>query len=209
MANKIVANDIVEVRFYCSLYGQYSINTRHYLCDGIVGTGADELAFATDLDTDFAATFKELLSSFAFYEGVAVQIIRPTRRPAVFRNASRGQGSLGDDPLPSQVAGLIKLVTNTATRKGRGRIYLPFASESVNGDDAKPTGPYVANLEALANDLLDDYTPGAGGNTSSLVPVIYNRVLHTTIPLTASYARTLWATQRRRSFLAGGDRIPF
>lgn len=209
MANKFAVNDIVEVRFFCSAGSQYSINTRHFRCVAITGTSATEADLASDMAVDLAAGFKALLSLHARFEGLAVQIIRPTRRPAIVDVSQADVGEAAGDLLPTQTAGLIKFYSNVANRHGRGRMYFPFGGEGDNEPTGKPSDDYVSRLDTLGNDLLDVRVPGAAPNTATLDPVVYDRVSHATIDLIGYVPRTLWATQRRRSFLNGGDRIPF
>jgi len=210
-ANPVIisVNDIVEAKIYCHSQGQFSINTVHYKCTAIAGGGSTDDIFAGELAELFAPRIKACLSEQAEYVGLTAQIIRPTRRPKVLNTVDVGDGLVTGDILPRQVAGLISKKTSTASRSGRGRMYVPFPAESTNTEDGFPVAGYKTNLELLATVFLTTVVSADGGNTSTMVPVLYNRNSHATLILTGATVQNVWGTCRRRADVRGADRFPF
>lgn len=205
----LVVNDIVECKVYCQSAGQISQNIFHYRVANLTGDGATDQDAADKVDTNFAGPYKALLCNFAEYLGSSAQIIKPTRRPACFSNTSADSGTAGEEQIPRQVAGLIQLQTATASKHGRGRKFIPFPSEDDNEEDGKPSVGYVANLTALAIQLLTPMEVVGGGETATLQPVLYDRDAGTTLALIKYRVRSVWATQRRRGDTRHADLSPF
>lgn len=206
----IPVNSIVEIRVYCRFGTQFSINVRHYRTNAIAGTGGTDIQAAAAFESALNGDYKTILPTTAEWWGVSAQIIRPLP-PLVpqFNSVNRGAGVVAGDPLPPATAGLITLRTAVATRKGRGRIYLPFPGEADNAVTGSPGGAYIIAADTIATTYIATRVIGAGGNTSTLVSVIYNRATGATIDVTAFQTRTAWAQQRRRSLLRRGDVAPF
>lgn len=209
MSYELEVNQVLEVRLYAHSAGQYSVNTRHYRVTAVAGAGETDGNAAVRVETELAAAFKACLNENAEYLGLSLQIIRTIRRPKSIVSAGSGPGLIEGDILPRQVAGLITLTTDTASRSGRGRMYVPFAPESRNLATGVPNPEYLGELDALAIKLDNILVVGAGADTATIQPVLYNRTTHAVIPVTGIRVASHWATQRRRSDIRGGDRPPF
>jgi len=209
MSFDLEVNQVLEVKLYSHSSGQYAINTRHYRVTGIQGTGETDVNAAARVETELAASFKAALCEQAEYLGLSLQIIRTPRRPKTVVTAGSGPGLVEGEILPRQVAGLITVLTDTASRQGRGRMYVPFPAESRNTALGVPTAEYLGELDAIAIKLDNTLVVGAGANTATIQPVLYNRVSHAVTPVTGIRVNSNWATQRRRSDIRGGDRAPF
>lgn len=209
MAFQLEVNDLVEVKLYAFSQGQYSINTLHYRVTAEVGTGAFDADAAQEIGTNFGDALREVMSNNASYLGCSAQILLPTRRPRVLFEGNAGAGSVDDEILPRQVAGLIRKKSNFASRSGRGRMYVPFPAEQSNTALGFPSPAYLVNLNILAGLLDDPQVAGGGGNTATLSPIIFNRTTNVGTPITGFESATTWATCRRRSDVRGGDRAPF
>lgn len=205
----LVEGNVLEVKFYSRCEGQVAINVRHYVVDDIVGAGRTDAQMLDVIAADIAPRIQALLNEEAFYLGTSLQIIRLPRRPALVRVIESGAGTYAGEALPKQVAGLIKLVSADATRHGRGRFYAPFPSENANGADARPNAGYMDALDDLGEKLASPQVSTGGADSATAVPVIYNRTTHAVIRILDNVERQLWATQRRRSDVRGGDRLPF
>jgi len=209
MANAIQLNDLLELKLYAFSQGQYSINTLHYACVARAGDGEDDVGAGIKFQTTFSAAFRDLMSSAARYVGLTTQIIRPTRRPKIVNVVGAGDGTEDSDILPRQVAGLIRKLTNVASRHGRGRMYVPFPAESHNTATGFPENAYLTALGVFA-DLMDDTIQvGAGGDTVDLDPVVFDRASNTGLLITGVDVGQTWASCRRRSDTRGSDRPPF
>lgn len=209
MSYDLEVNQVLEAKLYAQSSGQYSVNTRHYRVTAIAGTGETDVNAAARIETELAPAFKACLNENANYLGLSLQIIRTIRRPKAVVTAGSGPGLIEGDALPRQVCGLITVLTDTASRNGRGRMYVPFPPESRNLATAVPNAEYLGELDSLAIKLDNVLVVGGGGNTASIQPVLYNRVTQAVIPVTGVRVAALWATQRRRSDIRGGDRPPF
>lgn len=209
MADNFIVNDIVESRFYCTAGNQVSINRVRWEVTAVTGTSVTPTTFASLLAGFFPAAFKDMLPTNARYEGLQVQVIIPIRRPEVTNIGSAGAGTRSGDLMSPQTAGLISFKTAIASRRYRGRMYVPFPAEGDNTTGGKPSAGYDANLATLASAASTEIIAGGGGNTATMTPVIYSSVALLSQPILSYLTRTSWATQRRRSFLRKADVLPF
>lgn len=202
---------VVEVVVCCyTVSDQISLNVRHYWLNSITGLGATQGEFATLLDGVFAPLYKAILSAQARYRGVKVRSILPAPPAApAWEVASDGVGLVAGDMCPKQTAGVIALQTARSGRAYRGRVYVGMPGEADNAATAVPSAAYVTGLTNIGAAWIALRTPGAAGNTSSLVPGLFHRATGTTTDLTASIARTLWGTQRRRGSFGRPNVLPF
>jgi len=100
-------------------------------------------------------------------------------------------GSITGNPLPYQVAVVISLLTDTATRHGRGRLYLPAPDVSMCVD-GKLSSTALTNIDTGMTALFDSL------NTSVLTPVVRNRTAHSSLNVTSARVGSVFDTQRRR-----------
>jgi len=196
---QILPNDIYQVKLYCSLQNQLSINVLHYRCASITGDASNDAAFAARIDALFGPLYPSLLSIQARYRGAGVQRLYP-QPPTVetFSTIQAADGLADEDPLPKQTCGVITKRTASAGRSYRGRAYIPFPAESANSADTTPSAGYLADLFALAAQMEDVVVVGAGLNVANMVPVIYHRIDGSTTDITDCETNDKWGTQRRR-----------
>jgi len=209
MPNVLQVDDLIEVKFYGKSEGQFSINVRHYRVTVAPLLGPTDATVAEHMSDAFGPRMAAVMCERAEFLGCSAQIIKPVRRPMQVSASGAAVGTVAGEQLPRQIAGLIKIETNVATRRGRGRFYAPFPGESSNEPDATPNGTYTTNLQLLANSLAVNRTVGLVGFEATLIPVIYARDIDNTTPVQAAVGRSFWATQRRRSDAGGGDKFPF
>lgn len=203
-------NDVYEVRIICTLGIQTSINVRHYVCTVLNGLGPTDAQIASAMDTTFNVDFKSLLSVQATYRGVGVRRIKPL--PVLVETstiANLGVGTVLGDALPSQTCGVIKLGTAVAGKSYRGRIYVPFPSETDSGAQGDPNAGYLTNLGLLANTCLLQVTAGTAPNNAVFDPVIHSKKLGLDTFLSSSFARLSWGTQRKRGGFGRPNPPPF
>jgi len=202
--------DIYQIRFWSSAGAQAAVNVRHYRVGTVNGGGATDGQVASRFSTVFAAAFKACFSAQATFRGVQAQRVWP-RPPlqAAFDISAAGVGGVAGDMVPAQVSGIIKLLTQYAGRKYRGRMYVPWVGESDNAAGGVPTSGYLTRLVTLA-DLMFAPVLVTGEGDFNMLPIIpvkelidpgppkkyqlqggYNVVLD-------SLARDIFATQRRR-----------
>lgn len=194
----IIVGDVVRVIFSCWQDGQLGLNIRHFVCTSTAGGGADPQPAADDFFDLFDDAYADLLVTTAFFLGCSVRVLSPPPLPAAALSSQAAiAGLVAGDALPAQVSGIITLQTALAGRANRGRVYVPFPSESDSGADHRPGANYMTSLGALVTLLTATHTVGSGANTSILAPVI-RHANGTFEPITGATARQAWATQRRR-----------
>jgi hypothetical protein len=147
------------------------------LTAGWVGAPAAEDVFASDTIMDTAST-----------AGINTATDGQTTR--VTATVSHA-GSITGNPLPYQVAVVISLLTDSATRHGRGRLYLPAPDVSMCVD-GKLSSTCLTNLDTGFTALFDSL------NTDGLTPVVRNRSAHTSTVVTSARVGSVFDTQRRR-----------
>lgn len=203
-------NDILEARIVCLTGQQVSINVRHYRITTVVAPEPALSDIAFELDDEFGFFYKRQLSSSASYRGVGVRRIAPGPRTveSVY-TANSGPGTRGADLLPKQVSALVSLRTAEATRRGRGRVYIPFPSETDNNPDAVPSAAYLLDLAGLASGFDNAVVVLAGGGSLTVTPGIFRKADGTFRNITSVIARDRWATQRRRGDLGRTNTSPF
>lgn len=208
MASLVVVDDIVEVKAFCSLGPQQGINVLHYRCSAIGGAGLTDQDLCTTMSAIVAPLYKAYLPTAARYEGLRLQLVWPPPVPvAVTSFSGNGAGGIATDPLPSQATMLSRKNTSLAGRRNRGRIYLPFWCESQSGTDGKPSAAAITLAGTLLAQLLTTQAYAIGGDSVTLVPVLWRRGGPDYQAITSFTTRNAWATQRRRSLINKGDVI--
>lgn len=202
-------NDLYKGRIVAAQTNQIGVMVRHYLVSAKAGTGATDQQIANALDAAVAAPLKALMASTVTYRGAAVQRIIPAPPLVeVFSVTGNGPGTATGDPLPSQVSGIISWRTANAGPFYRGRNYIPFPAEGDNDVDGKPTAGYSTRCGTLLNALVS-FVAGSGGNTNTMLAVIYHRVSASYSLITAGFTQFRWATQRRRGIFGQANTVPF
>lgn len=203
--------DLLQVRMVCVCGEQTALNIRHYVITAIAGVERTRLQIVQDMDNAYAPLYKALMSNEAQYRGMDIKRLAPGV-PTVSdaTAANNGAGTLVSDVLPRQVCGVIGLKTALAGRKYRGRVYVPFPSESVSSVLGTPTAGHVTALGNLSAQLTAAFNSTQGLNTTTLAPVL----LHKGSPpswdnLTTGIVRGRFGTQRRRGSYGQPNPVPF
>jgi len=204
-------NEIWLARVVCQDVGQISINMLHYEIAGTTGTGATDQECATTLDNTAAPIYKAVISGLdsARYYGVDFRRQRPAPPfvPAVSK-ANTGSGTVNSETMAKQVCGIITKRTGFAGRKYRGRMYIPFPTETANTNDGTATTAYQTLLDAIGLNLLTPIIVTGGAGTTTLFPCL----LHpdgSIDRITAWLSRATWGTQKRRGDYGRTNVLPF
>lgn len=211
MSQIIALNSVVQFRI-CSVEtndGQISLNILNYFCTAVAGTGGTDLQAATKMDTNVQAAYKNWMPSTCMYRGVGCRIIAPTKYVEQTVVANAGVGGAGAQVLPTQVSGLIALLTAQAGRAYRGRIYVGFPAASWTNNDGEMTAAAQTALAAINTAIAYTIVVGTAPNTSTLQLGIYHKKLNTITYVNNSITRGSWATQRRRGDLGRKNAVPF
>jgi hypothetical protein len=202
--------DIYEIRICCTWGVQTAINVRHYRVQSIRGTGPLDTEVAANIDALVAPAYKSLLTTQTTYRGVSAQKVwpLPPQLPA-FTLANLGAGNVTGEALPGQLAGLIRLKTDFAGPRYRGRLYFPFPSELASETTGIPTAAYVTGLQLLANDLNLVRDIGNATNGGIFVPTIWSKKFKTTADVRYVSVPQRWATMRSRGNFGDPNAPPF
>jgi hypothetical protein len=193
--------DIWQIRIFCRMDDQLSINIRHYQTVLTVGPGSVAAQDVADtLRPGFQTAYLNILTEQATFQALSAQKLRPLpvgSEAFSFATLPNDGLRLGD-ALPRQTCGVISLRTALAGRSNRGRLYAPFPAEVDNEADATPTPDYVTRLVVLASLLDDDQMVVSGAVTETLRPAVLHRSTMTVEFITSTIPRQVWGTQRRR-----------
>lgn len=209
----ITAEDILEVKHWCWLAAraQVSINVTHYRISGVDGGGTaavDGESLASNFSSAMNAAYKALLPDSALFVGTSVKRIDPTASVEVGSADDSDYGSDTGDPLPTQVCGFIHLASSATSRSGRGRVYVPFPTETWNNAFGAPTAAYFTLVQALATAMLDKAAWAGTGGSGTCQLVVWSRLFEGASTVTEALARSRWATQRRRGMFGSINDLP-
>jgi len=206
----VILLDVIEATVVCRSTDQISLNRFFYKCTAFAGTGVHMQNVADDFDGAIHAFYKDVLSIHAEYYGVMVRKVWPLKSVSYSTKSHLGVGTAAGDLLPRQVCGLVTKQTTGSGPANRGRVYMPFPAESCNDTDSTPTADYKTDMNSLAAVLFANQNYGAGANTVTLAPCLYNgNVLGNVTIITGFDARPRFATQRRRGSYGRTNLPPF
>jgi len=196
----MAVGNVIETVAYCQFGEQQGLNVRHWRVTVQTSPTLPLGTIANALHTRLAGLYGGVMSTQAEFLGIAVRPVGAgfVGQP-VESNLGPLTGSISGDPLPRQVAGLIRWRTNLPGRSGRGRSYIPFAAETGNSTGIGPTAGYLANLDDLADGWFQPLVIIVTGGTDELLPTLVRRVPFSDALITNYAVVPGWATQRRRS----------
>lgn len=108
-------------------------------------------------------------------------------------------GTRTGDAMPAQMSGLLAYRTATLGRRGRGRIFLPVASEADNASTGIPISAYRNAVEAYGQALLA--MNGASVTWASWEWGLWSNADQVFRPITTIQVPANWGTQRDRKHL--------
>lgn len=203
-------NDIIQVTVACQQGAQLGMNVVHYIVDQVQGASQTELQVATNLEAAIGPAMKPLLNNNASFYGVHVQKIKPLP-PTIGATSAlvSGPGTGGANSLPTEVCGIVTKRTAFAGRTYRGRIYVPFPSQTaVVVATGIPTAAYQTNLTALGAVMLAGRTIGVLPDTVHLNPIVFSKKNGSYASVTTWLARSKWGAQRRRGDYGQANTFP-
>lgn len=204
-------SDIVEVRCVMSALGQQvGMNVHHYVARLVVtgGCSCQELALA--YDQVISPFYKNLLSSNAFWRGVAVRNLAPPKTIEFISNGFAAVGNSGPDLLPTQTRYLISKYSQLAGPENRGRVYPPFPPNTASDTNGVLTAGFLVVLQALASQLLLSRTiVGATGQTTFDPIIKHSGPYGPGREVVSVVARNRFATQRRSGAYGRQNANPF
>ena len=197
MAVFILTNDIAACKVACMAADQLGINDFSFKLTVTSGGPTYEM-FLTEMNLQLAPLYLALLPPLAFYHGLSVQRVIPTKTQP-FTIADPQAGETTGDLIPRQAAAIISKKGTNAGRTGRGRVYIPFLSDAIVGDSGHINTLGRTNLTALAVAIFTERSIDfGGGDVVTITPVIQNTLTPYFNEITAYAVRTKIATQKRR-----------
>lgn len=199
MATPLALNDILRCTVYNLQAAQLGLNVLSYRVATVVGGGSTLEAAVSAIDTAVSTQYKAIMGTTASYRGIGLRRTFPgALTPEVFATLGQGAGLLTGDPLPKQICGILSKRTSHAGRTGRGRVYVPFPTESQSDTIGACTFGYSILLQALAVAILGPITVGTVTDNVQLKLGVPNRLWNSQYDCTQILDRQRWGTQRRR-----------
>jgi hypothetical protein len=206
----ILPGDVLEATIFCQLGDQISANVLHYVETTQSGASQTLEQFTIKVSGYFASAYKAVLTNAAYFYGVKGRRVWPVQSIYFSSVIGQGVGTGGIGSLPKQASAIISKFTNTPRQAGRGRVYIPFPPISANDTNGRPSTTFQVQLLPLA-DLLDDtLTFGAGLDTCTVAPCLWQPLLFgNPRPVTFVQVQPYWGTQRRRGDYGARNGNPF
>lgn len=157
-------------------------------------------AFRTECEASYLACITSALRLVKYQVGVAPDFATTFELDL---GITGPVGTQGSDPLPPRTASVLSFRSATPGRRGRGRMYLPPASE-LSSSTGAPTANHITAMNALAVDMQD----AMALVTASHIEWFWNiwSGLDATARLVSGFtSRGVWGSQRDRTrlFAAG------
>jgi len=168
-----------------------AMNVLHYQTADDSSTPDD---LVTNFDSNISALITPLIANAAYLESYRAIHLGTLEEAS---NLVHTAGTGGAEGLPPQVAGLIAFKTRFANRSKRGRIYIPYGTESQQTAGVW-SAAYLSDLSDLGDALLS--IPSTG---QPYTLVIYSRKYLTFTAVEFAEAQVRTATQRRRNWGVG------
>jgi len=207
--------DIAEVSCFTKFDEQVGINRWHFNISITAGTATDEDVLNA-LEPPVRTVYQALLSSVSEFSGIGVVVWRAAVKQtnALYLPSPPASGGVAGDPLPGQVSGLIKKVSNLPGKKAYGRCYIPFPGEADNSVAGRPVAGYVTRLDALADYM---FAPGSFVGPNGVFSLASRHKWQVSGPpplygfatITQMIARESWATMRSRGDYGAANVLPW
>lgn len=200
---KITTGKVIQVRFFTfqTELQQAGIIVRHWKAVSQAGTGGSGAAMLSVLDDTYPDLIKALLQEDAEYRGMILDYVTITPQPVSDVNVNgAGLGELTGKPAPAALAGVVTWRTAFAGRSFRGRTYFPFPNVDAVDVDSRPTTGYKTLLDDFADQYVGNtvVADDGGGNTTTLAPCVFSRLLNSGEVLTDYTVQSEWGQQHRR-----------
>jgi len=190
MAPLPVITDCIRVAFRWQNggIGRNAANVMHFLSTGYNITSLD-----TAIQANVTAAMWGHTNNTTFCDQLTYTPLDGASASVIVTNSSvaKWKGPISTNNAVPQVAALLKLLTGTRGRTGRGRVYLPFADESVI-DVGRLAGGTVSSMQSAWD------TFRAAMTSASHAMVVASYVTPAARSTTAATVESLLATQRRR-----------
>lgn len=195
----VADGEVYIVRVACLCGGQLGMNDyRYIISDLVASSGSTVENMTTYLDTLISALYKNWLASDATYYGISVNRLQPSALQPI-TVVDPFTGTNGTKTSPKQSSSLVTKKTATPGKTGRGRVYIPFVSQTsttVNGELNVVGFGFLDAISAFMFTPIPITFPGPG--SCNLNPVLCKSTVDIPKPIVSWQSRRTIATQRRR-----------
>jgi len=202
--------DIVLIGFVWRLGQTRAYVTRPHQIVLTTGTAVNE---ATVLNAVWLGPYREVsrrLASPKVPEGIFARRLYPTPDPLPIPRAGDPGGAVfNNNPLPAQVAGLIRLHKAQPGPPRKGLIFVPYLPEAHNDGTGRLTAAGLLNLQVIAGWMTFAVPFAAGAITGFVTPTLWSRRHSTQANIVGSTVSPTFATQRRRACQGGTTPTPY
>lgn len=207
---QLVAGDLIQVTAWNQMEVQAGLNNHYYVVLDLAAPGLNPLSAIGDglVANGMPDAYKAIMSAAASYLGMVIRRVSPALTIPYYDSTGTGVGLVAGDPLPRQIAGLIRWRSSIPGKRRSGRTFIPFPAEADNTTGVAPSAGYLGRAAVLASAVKSNITWAAG--VGRAVRVIFHRALPSVSPTIVSSAiANAWATQRRRGTLGRPNSPPF
>lgn len=172
MSTAIAVGDILAGRAWLSTSAQAAVNTYNFTCISLTGGAVTDQDFANALDSICVGLYAALCTSNVTYNGIQVYFAKrtPMNLPNPVKSvSSAGPCTAAGNTLPTEVAGVLKYLTQFRGPGGRGRVFLPFVSTTHSSAFGVPTTAYDVLVNSFCSAMLAPLVLTNGGSTATLV----------------------------------------
>ena len=193
-------NDIYQVTVIGNLNGQVVNNVLHAKERVAEQAGIAAEYCARGFFTTISAYWVNCCAESYQMAGIYVRRIKPTPGvPYLHIPASGHVGLVVGEAASTTGAGVISLYTNTYSKSGRGRIYMPGVAEASQANGVL-TSDIIGDYQDLADQLTDGWLghDGTAVTTGKYFLEVYSRVLGTSAEIVAEVVQPNMGTIRGR-----------
>lgn len=186
----------LKIHYQNTVTGIFVENQLHYRQDGVTLLGTPE----ADLVDGFRSTAEaDLTSCFhSNYSIIGYAVIpRPGQVVTYEVGVTPVSGGLSGDQLPPNLAAIVSLKSDLFTRSGRGRIFLPPASEATNNAAGQVGGTHILNINTFMGNAVS-VSNGILGPAYGLG--VWSEKEQEFHELVSFVVRNYWGSQRGRRF---------
>jgi hypothetical protein len=197
--------DLMACRVWTQLNDQAAVNTLNYEVIATSGGAVTDQDLCDHVDTLVHSYYTNTMTVDCQYHGVQTYFLqRPSGTlPSPVKNVSHAGPGLGSAPvMPTQVAAIMRTLTNVRGPGGRGRLYLPFLDSALATADGQQVPSLVLAINTLATSLLGAQILTNGGSTATVVWCLVHKprrpAMMTALPIQQAASTGKFGTMRKR-----------
>lgn len=163
-------------------YGQVTIPISHgsVARDAAIVFGVDmnaqpgSVGLANKILTDFTSEFAAVIDDAVTIGPARLAVGQDGGESLVFIGSATAVGTSAQASMPSNVAVLLRKTSARGGRRGRGRMFLPWAlSDAAVDDTGVILGGVITNLQTRADDFLNNLTLDAGATLATPMVLLH------------------------------------